>query len=985
VLVVVVAVVYEVKTSVVQSWVFSQLSKRLTYTVAAGPSPNIVFPKSGPFDQRLGYTRLSDFQKRLESASYRVTEQARFSPDLARLANWGISPPYREPAVAGLTIRSAQGNLIYRAADSELQFHTFEQVPPIVVNALLAMENRELGEPTDIRRNPVVEWDRLAKASLTYAGSKLGLPLRVEGGSTLATQIEKYRHSTRGRTDSPVNKVQQILGASLKVYRTGVDTRAQRHEIILEYLNTMPLSAAPGFGEVHGLGQGLLAWYGLNLEEVRFELSSDAVSEQQRAKAFKHVLSLLASVRAPTNYLIHDRAALEQRTNYYAGYLATAGIVANSFATLVEATPLAFAESAAVSLKLPTPQQKTANAIRNNLARLLGVPSYYDLDRLHLNVATTIDTELQDRMLEIFRKLKDPQFLSANGLRGERLLSQGDPENVLYSLLLFERTPTGNALRVQLDSLDRFFDVNEGMKLELGSTAKLRTLAHYLETVAGLHDGLSRLDRKSLGSEVRKAKDPITRWAAETMAGDRSISLEGLVQRALDRSYSASPGELFFTGGGAHVFHNFDREDNGQRLTLREATLRSTNLVYIRLMRDLVRFHQARLPYDVEAVMSDPKNPVRRQMLSEIASGESRFFLYRAYDKFKGLSGLDMVSRLLGRKASDPRRLAILFYAWHRGAGTTADEQALKNWIDRFGSVPRNGVSRLIKAYGNPRLTLADYAYLLDLHPLDVWCAGEVLTNPQASWEDLYSRSGEAQKAASSWLFKTRNRRAQDLRLRIRVEQDAFVRMTPYWQQHGFPFERLVPSLATAIGNSSDRPSALSELMGIILNDGMRRPTVRMTDLEFARGTPYVTRLQPVPEPGERAMAAPVARALRDVLNGVVERGTARRVAGAFKLPDGTVVPAGGKTGSGDNEYKAISRGGGVISSRQVNRTATFVFYIGDRYFGVLTAFVDGPQAARYKFTSALPVSILKLLSPALNTRLADAKGAKPAPITHGT
>jgi membrane peptidoglycan carboxypeptidase len=144
-----------------------------------------------------------------------------------------------------------------------------------------------------------------------------------------------------------------------------------------------------------------------------------------------------------------------------------------------------------------------------------------------------------------------------------------------------------------------------------------------------------------------------------------------------------------------------------------------------------------------------------------------------------------------------------------------------------------------------------------------------------------------------------------------------------------------------------------------------------MTDLEFARGTPYETRMTPVPDPGERVMAAPVARTLREVLAGVVERGTARRVAGAFKLPDGTPVPAGGKTGSGDNEYKAIGRGGGVISSRQVNRTATFVFYIGERYFGVLTAFVDGAQAAHYRFTSALPVGILKLLSPALNRRLA--------------
>jgi hypothetical protein len=34
-----------------------------------------------------------------------------------------------------------------------------------------------------------------------------------------------------------------------------------------------------------------------------------------------------------------------------------------------------------------------------------------------------------------------------------------------------------------------------------------------------------------------------------------------------------------------------------------------------------------------------------------------------------------------------------------------------------------------------------------------------------------------------------------------------------------------VPSYATAIGSSADRPLALAELMGIIVNDGQRRPT----------------------------------------------------------------------------------------------------------------------------------------------------------------
>ena len=69
---------------------------------------------------------------------------------------------------------------------------------------------------------------------------------------------------------------------------------------------------------------------------------------------------------------------------------------------------------------------------------------------------------------------------------------------------------------------------------------------------------------------------------------------------------------------------------------------------------------------------------------------------------------------------------------------------------------------------------------------------------------------------------------------------------------------------------------------------------------------------------------------------------------------------------------EAFGRGGQVLSARVLNRTATFVFYIGNRYHGVLTAFVPGQDAADYRFTSALPVSILKLLSPAINERLAN-------------
>jgi hypothetical protein len=55
-----------------------------------------------------------------------------------------------------------------------------------------------------------------------------------------------------------------------------------------------------------------------------------------------------------------------------------------------------------------------------------------------------------------------------------------------------------------------------------------------------------------------------------------------------------------------------------------------------------------------------------------------------------------------------------------------------------------------------------------------------------------------------------------------------------------------------------------------------------------------------------------------------------------------------------------------VLSSRAINRTATFVFYLGPRHFGTLTAFVPGRAAENFRFTSALPVQVLKGMAPIL-------------------
>ncbi|HEY9063492.1 MAG TPA: glycosyl transferase family 51, partial [Burkholderiaceae bacterium] len=220
---------------------------------------------------------------------------------------------------------------------------------------------------------------------------------------------------------------------------------------------------------------------------------------------------------------------------------------------------------------------------------------------------------------------------------------------------------------------------------------------------------------------------------------------------------------------------------------------------------------------------------------------------------------------------------------------------------------------------------------------------------------------------------------AQDSRIRNLLEADAFGEVQKAWRRLGYPFDALTPSYASALGASGDRPAALAELMGIIVNRGLRLPVVRVASLQFARGTPYETRMAYQPPQPQRVLAPEIADVVRRALFGVVEAGTAKRLKGALVLHDGSVVKIGGKTGTGDHRFDVYGPGGKLVSSRVVNRSATLAFLIGDRYFGVLMAYVHEPDAVNYKFTSAMPVQLLKALAPTLLSLLDDSGGCSGA------
>lgn len=101
----------------------------------------------------------------------------------------------------------------------------------------------------------------------------------------------------------------------------------------------------------------------------------------------------------------------------------------------------------------------------------------------------------------------------------------------------------------------------------------------------------------------------------------------------------------------------------------------------------------------------------------------------------------------------------------------------------------------------------------------------------------------------------------------------------------------------------------------------------------------------------------------------MVENGTGRRLRGGIRLRGGGVLPIGGKTGTGDNRFHEFEISGKPLRSRVVNRKAAFVFFIGDRFYGTVLAFLADRSAAHYQFTSALTVQILKDLEPCLCRR----------------
>ncbi|WP_202945283.1 transglycosylase domain-containing protein [Hahella chejuensis] len=962
---------FESHTSRIQARLFSRYADQLDYNLNAGPAEAVRYPHEGPFDQRLGYVSLPDYLQQLDKQNWEIKSQASFSPALMKYASHGLFPPYREKSQAGLDILDCRGDVMYRNRYPQRIYNDFESVPPLVASTLLFIENRNLLDTDHPLINPAVDWSRFSKAAVVRIGNTLGGDFSSMGGSTLATQMEKYRHSAEGLTASPRDKLRQMLSASVRAYQTGPETLTARKQLVMSYLNTVPLAAAPGQGEVHGVGDGLWVWFGADFNESNHLLSMNGAEGElleKQAQALRQVLSLMIAHRRPSYYLMQGRAELESLTDSYLRLMANGGEIGAPLRDAALAQRTRYRDFTEARVVTPVDADKGVNVARLRLARMFNL-SLYDLDRTDLIASSTLQGSLQRQVSAYLRGLSDPEFAKATGLVGPRLLSEGQARDVYYSFTLFERSATGNRVRVQTDNTGQPFDINEGSKLELGSTAKLRVLASYLELVATLHLTYAAEDEDILRRNAQASHDPITAWALEYLIQAEDKSLPPMLQAALERRYSANPEEIFFTGGGVHTFRNFSSQDNHRFPTVRESLRESINLPFVRLLQDLVRHEINANQQGSRQLLGDPNDPRRHEYLARFADREGLIFLQRFWSVYQGKSSGEQLDIFLDRLRLSPVRLA----AAHRYILPYSDLRTFETFLTQQlaqDSISDERMEELFVRYAPGAFSLPDQAYIAEAHPLELWLLAYLQKHPQAEFAELSAASRDRRQEVYGWLFRTRAKNAQDSRIRTMLEVEAFANLHQRWRRLGYPFDHLTPSLASALGSSGDRPAALAELMGVILNDGLRQPTFRLDQLHFAAETPYEVKLRHHRTTADRVMNPYVAAALREALSDVVEAGTARRLQGGFVLPDGRMLALGGKTGTGDNRIFTISDNGRRSGGTALNRTATFVFYLGGNHFGTLTAYVPGKASSDFHFTSALPVQVLRGMAPILEPYL---------------
>ena len=107
-------VAWELLSSTFEARYLAKTVQKMTWRVQPGPSDRVRFPANGPYDVRLGYSKLPRYTERLKSYGWHIEDQAKISIQMERVGELGMFLPYREKDQGGISLLDAAGEPLYQ-------------------------------------------------------------------------------------------------------------------------------------------------------------------------------------------------------------------------------------------------------------------------------------------------------------------------------------------------------------------------------------------------------------------------------------------------------------------------------------------------------------------------------------------------------------------------------------------------------------------------------------------------------------------------------------------------------------------------------------------------------------------------------------------------------------------------------------------------------------------------------------------------------
>jgi penicillin-binding protein 1A len=258
-----------------------------------------------------------------------------------------------------LRVYSKDGRLIAEFGEKRRTPLEFEEIPPLMVKAVLAAEDDRFYQ------HPGVDWQGLTRAvvHLVRTGEK------GPGGSTITMQVA--RNFFLGREKTYVRKINEILLA-LKI-----EKELTKDDILELYFNKIFLGH-----RAYGVEAAALVYYGSRLDEL----------------SVAQVAMIAGLPKAPSRFnpIVNPERA-KSRRDYVLGRMRELGSITEEEYLLAVATPVT-ARLHGLSVEVEAPY--VAEMVRTYAEELLGDEAYTAGYRVY----TTIDSRLQEAANQALRK-----------------------------------------------------------------------------------------------------------------------------------------------------------------------------------------------------------------------------------------------------------------------------------------------------------------------------------------------------------------------------------------------------------------------------------------------------------------------------------------------------------------------------------------------------------------------------------------------------